>query len=62
MTMLTASCSINGGGPTVIDTACDWVRPIYVTANDVKVMDPQTKKDVLVHNETWRANCKSQFN
>jgi len=42
----------------VIDTACDWVKPIYLTDHDIEVMDRQTKKDILAHNKTWQANCQ----
>jgi hypothetical protein len=42
----------------VIDTACDWVKPIYLTDHDIDVMDRQTKKDILTHNKAWQANCQ----
>ncbi|EGS1684623.1 hypothetical protein I8I24_001011 [Enterobacter cloacae] len=47
-----------GSVPVVVDTACDWVKPIYLTDHDIDVMDRQTKKDILVHNKTWQANCQ----
>lgn len=34
----------------LIDTSCDWVKPIYLTDNDITVADRQTKRDVLAHN------------
>gem|GEM_PF-4856496 len=40
----------------VVDTACDWVKPIYLTDHDIDVMDRQTKKDILAHNKAWQAN------
>lgn len=40
----------------VIDTACDWVRPIYIHAIDV--LTPGTARQVLAHNETWEAKCQ----
>jgi len=43
--------------PVVVDTACDWVKPIYLTDQDIEVMDRQTKKDILAHNKAWQANC-----
>lgn len=43
--------------PVVVDTACNWVVPVYVTANDVKVLDAQTKRAILSHNEKWKAIC-----
>ena len=44
----------------VVDTACDWVKPIYLTDHDIDVMDRQTKKDILAHNKAWQANCQKQ--
>lgn len=41
----------------VVDTACDWVKPIYLTDHDIDVMDRQTKKDILAHNKALQANC-----
>ncbi|AYE16607.1 hypothetical protein VSS87_03345 [Escherichia coli] len=57
--MLIASCGSRGSAPAVVDTACDWVKPIYLTDHDIAVMDKQTKRDVLVHNKSWQANCRS---
>ncbi|HHT2435256.1 TPA: hypothetical protein ACTYRJ_001571 [Enterobacter hormaechei] len=43
-----------------MDTACDWVKPIYGTDHDWDVLDRQTKKDILAHNKSWQANCQKQ--
>ncbi|EFI4477992.1 hypothetical protein HH765_000477 [Escherichia coli] len=51
-----------GGVPVVVDTACDWVKPIYLTDHDIDVMDRQTKKDILAHNKAWKANCQYRIN
>ncbi|MBW4219917.1 hypothetical protein JW314_08115 [Enterobacter roggenkampii] len=56
--MLIASCVTRGSVPRVVDTACDWVKPIYLTDHDIDVLDRQTKKDILAHNKTWQANCQ----
>ncbi|HDS3502659.1 TPA: hypothetical protein QIR73_003585 [Enterobacter cloacae] len=56
--MLIASCVTRGSVPAVVDTACDWVKPIYLTEHDIDVMDRQTKKDILAHNKAWQANCQ----
>lgn len=59
MTMLTVSCAKTlPAKPEVTDTACDWVNIIYLTEHDIEVMDRQTKKDILAHNKSWKANCK----
>ena len=60
MTMLIASCVSRGSVPVVVDTTCDWVKPIYLTDHDIDVMDRQTKKDILAHNKAWQANCQKQ--
>ncbi|HFS7448428.1 hypothetical protein [Enterobacter roggenkampii] len=59
--MLIASCVTRGSVPVVFDTACDWVKPIYLTDHDIDVMDRQTKKDILAHNKAWQANCKPKW-
>ncbi|WP_348637212.1 hypothetical protein [Enterobacter ludwigii] len=56
--MSIASCAERGSVPVVADTACDWVKPIYLTDHDIDVMDRQTKKDILAHNKAWQANCQ----
>ncbi|WP_050583774.1 hypothetical protein [Enterobacter sp. MGH 23] len=55
--MLIASCVTRGSVPVVVDTACDCVKPIYLTEHDIDVMDRQTKKDILAHNKLSKANC-----
>ncbi|WP_284884187.1 hypothetical protein [Citrobacter portucalensis] len=56
--MLIASCAQTGPEKVeLIDTGCDWVKPIYLTESDITVMDKQTKRDVLAHNKSWQANC-----
>ncbi|EOY3601263.1 hypothetical protein ABKV27_04925 [Enterobacter hormaechei] len=56
--MLIASCVTRGSVPVVIDTGCDWVKPIYLTDHDIDVLDRQTKRDILAHNKTRQANCQ----
>ncbi|WP_312068704.1 hypothetical protein [Lelliottia nimipressuralis] len=58
ITTLIASCAKTGSAPVVVDTACDWVKPIYLTDHDIDVMDRQTKKDILAHNKSWHVNCE----
>jgi len=43
-----------------VDTACDWVKPIYLTDHDIDVLDRQTKKDILAHNKAWQGNCQKE--
>ena len=44
----------------IIDTACDWVRPIFISRSDTLTIE--TARSILVHNETWEAQCKKQPN
>ncbi|STU18626.1 Uncharacterised protein [Klebsiella pneumoniae] len=60
MTMLIASCAKSLPAPVVVDTACSWVRIIYLTDHDIDVLDMQTKRDILAHNKAWQANCPQQ--
>ncbi|MGR7184876.1 hypothetical protein ACU62I_24720 [Klebsiella aerogenes] len=55
--MLIGSCANNSPAPVVVDTACSWVRIIYLTEHDIDVLDKQTKRDILAHNKSVLANC-----
>ncbi|WP_421074252.1 hypothetical protein [Klebsiella quasipneumoniae] len=56
--MLIGSCAKTlPAKPEVIDTACTWVRFIYLTDHDIDVLDKQTKRDILAHNKSVQANC-----
>jgi hypothetical protein len=39
----------------VIDTACDWVKPIYVAKGDI--LSDETAKQILAHDQAGAANC-----
>jgi hypothetical protein len=41
----------------VVDTACSWVRIIYLTDHDIDVLDKQAKRDILAHNKSVQTNC-----
>jgi len=55
--LLSLSGCGSGGGARVIDTGCEWVRPIYVSDQDIDVMSGPTQRAILGHNETWELNC-----
>ncbi|KYL82959.1 hypothetical protein [Klebsiella pneumoniae] len=55
--MLIASGAKSFPAPVVVDTACSWVRVIYLTDHDIDVLDKQTKRDILAHNISVQANC-----
>ncbi|HBX4900446.1 TPA: hypothetical protein ACXYQP_004577 [Klebsiella pneumoniae] len=57
--MLIGSCASTLPAPVVVDTACSWVRIIYLTDHDIDVLDMQTKRDILAHNKAVHANCHS---
>lgn len=40
---------------TIIDTACDWVKPIFVSGSDN--LTDGTARQILAHNKTYVANC-----
>ncbi|PXI75707.1 hypothetical protein DMQ65_07755 [Klebsiella pneumoniae] len=55
--MLIGSCAKSLPAPVVVDTACSWVRIIYLTDHDIDVLDKQTKRDILALNKAVKANC-----
>ncbi|ENY2585320.1 hypothetical protein ACFW0Z_001473 [Klebsiella aerogenes] len=55
--MLIGSCAKSLPAPVVVDTACNWVRIIYLTDYDINMLDKQTKRDILAHNKSVLANC-----
>ncbi|HGO4330325.1 hypothetical protein [Klebsiella pneumoniae] len=55
--MLIASCAKDLPAPVVVDTACSWVRIIYLTDHDIDALDMQTKRDILANNKSVLANC-----
>lgn len=59
--LLTTSCAQTGlTRIEVVDTACNWVKPILVTEADIMTMDERTKRAILTHNKTWKANCQQE--
>ncbi|MCM5869897.1 hypothetical protein [Klebsiella quasipneumoniae] len=59
--MLIGSCVSTSPATVVVDTACSWVRIIYLTDHDIDVLDMQTKRDILAHNKSVRGNCPQPF-
>ncbi|MDC7945304.1 hypothetical protein RZP54_29845 [Raoultella ornithinolytica] len=58
--MLIGSCAKSLPAPAVVDTACSWVRIIYLTDHDIDALDKQTKRDILTHNKSVQANCAKE--
>ncbi|VVE77371.1 hypothetical protein [Pandoraea sputorum] len=59
-----AGCCTTSGGEAeprveyktkVVDTACDWTKPIYVSKADV--LTDQTAADILAHNRAGAKVC-----
>lgn len=61
-----ASCASNGhetsevieriiDRPVIVDTACKWVKPIYVSRQDE--FSDETARAILAHNKSVVANC-----
>lgn len=42
--------------PVVVDTGCDWARPILIGDGD-QITD-RTAREILIHNETWAVRCR----
>ncbi|MDU5287370.1 MAG: hypothetical protein E6155_24835 [Klebsiella pneumoniae] len=58
--MLIGSCAKSLPAPVVVDTACSWIRILYLTDHDIDALDRQTKRDILAHNKAVQANCKKE--
>jgi hypothetical protein len=39
----------------IVDTGCDWTKPIYVSAGDILV--EVTAQEILAHNVAGAAHC-----
>ena len=39
----------------IVDTACDWVKPIYLDKSDV--LTDATAKSILAHDQAGAKNC-----
>ena len=50
--LLSACATIN---PPVVDTSCDWVRPIYVSKQDT--LTDKTAREILSHDNKWQKIC-----
>ena len=53
--LLLTACGTIGHEIKVVDTACEWTKPIYVSKADI--ITDETAKQILAHNETGRLRC-----
>lgn len=59
MLMLLSSCT-TGGSVRVIDTACSWVRPVYLTRAEIDALSQTTQRAILMNNENWDRKCRQE--
>jgi len=52
---LLTGCLATGPETRVIDTACSWTRPIYISKADV--LSDGTARQIVAHNETGKRRC-----
>ena len=52
---LLIGCSTVGREIEVVDTACNWIRPIFVSRQDV--LTDGTARQILAHNEAGSKRC-----
>jgi len=50
--LLLAGCA-SQPQPTIIDTACSWVKVLTFSPQDT----PQTKREIIAHDKAVRKNC-----
>lgn len=53
--LLLTACTTTGPEIKIVDTSCDWTRPIYVSRSDI--LTDGTARQLLAHNETGAARC-----
>ena len=58
MTMFIVGCGTAGPALKITDTACDWVRPVWL--NEADQLTPWTARQILRHNEQWQTHCDDQ--
>jgi len=59
---IVALCAFGLGGcatmkpqTQIVDTSCDWVRPIYVSKHDT--LTDNTAVQILSHDRKWKKFC-----
>jgi len=55
---LLVSCATNGNvieKINVVDTACSWVKPIYISKDDV--LTDGTARQILANNRAYASSC-----
>jgi hypothetical protein len=57
--LVTCVSACKSVGPATIDTACSWVKPIYISKDDVLTDD--TARQILILDEQWERVCENAF-
>lgn len=55
MALLLTGCVTPGPETKIVDTACAWTKPIYVSKSDI--LTDGTARQIVAHNETGAAIC-----
>lgn len=50
-----AGCTPSKPDVQIMDTSCDWVRPIYVSKADT--LTDRTAGQILSHDKKWKKFC-----
>src|SRR5690606_21198232 len=53
-----SACKTSGRVNEVVDTACNWVQPIYISREDA--LTDETARQILNPNEIWERACKAR--
>ena len=53
--VLLTGCGTTGHEIKVVDTACTWTRPIYISQSDE--LTSRTAEQILTHNLTGETRC-----
>ena len=53
--LLLTGCATTGPEIKVVDTACNWTRPIYISKKDI--LTDGTARQIVGHNEAGESRC-----
>lgn len=60
--ILLISCSTPSVPPTkLVDGYCDIASPILLLKSEIPLLSLETKKQILVHNKTWKEKCSTEL-
>lgn len=53
--LLLTGCATVQPQTQLVDTSCNWVKPIYVSKKDV--LTDGTASQILIHDKKWKTFC-----